>query len=72
MVSFLLILASTTPGESLNPQVGQIGFFRLGEIAGVHKAIDQHQSAVEGFAGMLYRVQQIAFQEGQQRMDRVA
>ncbi|MCD2821721.1 hypothetical protein K4W91_08255 [Pseudomonas aeruginosa] len=72
MVSFLLILASTTPGESLNPQVGQIGFFRLREVAGVHEAIDQHQGAVEGFAGMLCRLQQIAFQEGQQRMDRVA
>ncbi|HCE8453975.1 TPA: hypothetical protein NHR95_001534 [Pseudomonas aeruginosa] len=72
MVSFLLILASTTPGETLNPQVGQIGFFRLREVAGVHEAIDQHQGAVEGFTGMLCRVQQIAFQEDQQRMDRVA
>lgn len=72
MVSFLLILASTTPGESLNPQVGQIGFFRLGEVAGVHKAIDQHQSAVEGFARVLCRVQQIAFKEAQQRVNRVA
>ncbi|HBP5561517.1 hypothetical protein IPC297_26115 [Pseudomonas aeruginosa] len=72
MVSFLLILASTAPGESFNSQVGQIGFFRLGEVAGVHKAIDQHQSAVEGFARVLCRLQQISFQEGQQRMDRVA
>lgn len=72
MVSFLLILASTAPGESLNPQVGQIGFFRLGEVAGVHEAIDQHQGAVEGFAGMLYRVQQIALKEAQQRVNRVA
>ncbi|MDU0664925.1 hypothetical protein Q8X26_12940 [Pseudomonas aeruginosa] len=72
MVSFLLILASTAPGESFNPQVGQIGFFRSGEVASVHKAIDQHQSAVEGFARVLGRLQQIAFQEGQQRMDRVA
>ncbi|HFT8669468.1 hypothetical protein CF342_11520 [Pseudomonas aeruginosa] len=72
MVSFLLILASTAPGESFNPQVGQIGFFRLGEVAGVHKAIDQHQGTVEGFARVLRRLQQIAFQEGQQRMDRVA
>ncbi|WP_319061172.1 hypothetical protein [Pseudomonas aeruginosa] len=72
MVSFLLILASTAPRESFNPQVGQIGFFRLGEVAGVHEAIDQHQGAVEGFARVLFRLQQIAFQEGQQRMDRVA
>ncbi|HBN9575261.1 TPA: hypothetical protein ACXI7F_005207 [Pseudomonas aeruginosa] len=72
MVSFLLILASTAPGESFNPQVGQIGFFRLGEVAGIHEAIDQHQSAVEGFARVRCRVQQIAFQEDQQRMDRVA
>ncbi|HEJ4774437.1 TPA: hypothetical protein SL594_005347 [Pseudomonas aeruginosa] len=72
MVSFLLILASTAPGESFNPQVGQIGFFRLGEVAGVHETIDQHQGAVEGFARVLCRLQQIAFQEGQQRMDRVA
>ncbi len=72
MVSFLLILASTTPGESLNPQVGQIGFFRLGEVAGVHKAIDQHQGAVEGVAGMFCRVQQIALKEAQQRVNRVA
>ncbi len=72
MVSFLLILASTAPGESFNPQVGQIGFFRLGEVAGVHEAIDQHQGAVEGFAGMLRRVQQIALKEAQQRVNRVA
>ncbi|RQF55929.1 hypothetical protein IPC264_12290 [Pseudomonas aeruginosa] len=72
MVSFLLILASTAPRESFNPQIGQIGFFRLREVAGVHEAIDQHQGTVEGFAGMLCRVQQITFQEGQQRMDGVA
>lgn len=56
MVSFLLILASTAPGESFNPQVSQIGFFRLGEVAGVHEAIDQHQGAVEGFARGLCRL----------------
>ncbi|EPH6959991.1 hypothetical protein ACS3HN_002795 [Pseudomonas aeruginosa] len=72
MVSFLLILASTAPGESFNPQIGQIGFFRLREVAGVYKAIDQHQGAVEGFARVLCRLQQITFQEGQQRMDGVA
>lgn len=72
MVSFLLILASTAPRESFNPQIGQIGFFRLREVAGVHEAIDQHQGTVEGFARVLCRVQQIALKEAQQRVNRVA
>ncbi len=44
----------------------------MGEVAGIHEAIDQHQSAVEGFARVRCRVQQIAFKEAQQRVNRVA